>query len=81
MNETLSAFMAVLGPLIGAGAGSYFGLKSAINGLRERSARMESTLGEVRDYTRDTALGFADYAKEGRAAMERIKHIDGELRR
>ena len=75
MDPTLQLLGMIVGPLVGAGAGSYFGLKGALNGLRERSARIEGTLGEVRDHTRDTALGFRDYAKEGRAAMAQIARL------
>lgn len=47
-------FAALVGPLVGAGAGTYFGLKGAINGLRERTQRIEQTQNEIRDYARDT---------------------------
>ncbi|KKN44572.1 hypothetical protein LCGC14_0691760 [marine sediment metagenome] len=45
----------LFGPLVGAGIGTFFGLRGAINGLAQRSKRMEGTLVEVRDYTRDTS--------------------------
>jgi hypothetical protein len=75
MDPTVQLIAMIVGPLVGAGAGSYFGLRGAINGLRERSARIESTLGEVRDHARDTAVGFRDYARDGRVAMVQIARL------
>lgn len=58
---TPSDWAVLLGPLIGAGAGSYFGLKGALNGLKERTVRIEAAqirheaaTAEVRDIARDT---------------------------
>jgi len=55
MSDSLSLLAQLLGPLLGAGAGSYFGLKSALNGLRATTARTEERVNEVRDFARDTA--------------------------
>ncbi len=50
----VAAVAAVVGPLLGAGAGTFFGLRSGMNGLRETAQRMEGTLIDVRDNSRDT---------------------------
>jgi len=55
MSDSLSLLAQLLGPLLGAGAGSYFGLKSALNGIRATVGRTEEAVGEVRDLARDTA--------------------------
>jgi len=70
MNDAL---FALLGPLIGAGAGSYFGLKSALNGLRERSVHIESVLVEVRDHTRDTKNSLVDHAHDAERYVAELR--------
>ena len=63
---TLQLAGAVLGPLIGAGAGSYFGIKSSLNGLKERSLRMENSLTDIRDHARDTLTAVKQHEDNAR---------------
>jgi hypothetical protein len=58
LQNLIYAMAAIVGPLVGAGAGTYFGLRGAINGLKERSERMEHILTEVRDHARDAVQGL-----------------------
>lgn len=51
----------ILGMLLASGAGCYFGLKGALNGIKDRTVRIEAaqgrqeaTLADVRDISRDT---------------------------
>ena len=75
----IAAVAAVVGPLLGAGAGTFFGLRSGLNGLRETAQRMESTLVGVRDNTRDTMLEMQHHMEDtnrraGAAARASEKH-------
>lgn len=77
--DTVVMVAAVLGPLVGAWAGTYFGLKGAINGLVGRTERMDETLGQVRDYTRDASLALQDHVHEGRRTARQIDQLHTEL--
>ena len=63
---TLQLAGTILGPLIGAGAGSYFGIKSSLNGLKERSLRMENSLTDIRDHARDTLTAVKQHEDNAR---------------
>lgn len=41
--------MQIIGPLLGAGAGSYFGLKSALNGIRATTERTERKVEKIHE--------------------------------
>lgn len=49
MSDTFSLLAQLFGPLLGAGAGSYFGLKSALNGIRATTGRIEEKVEDTRD--------------------------------
>lgn len=44
----------IIGPLVGAGAGTYFGLKSALNGIRSTTERTERKVDRIHDTTMET---------------------------
>ncbi len=80
-RETISLIAVLLGPLIGAGAGTFFGLRGALNGLNERGKRMEHTLGETREFSRDSCLMMRDHQEETRATATKIDRIHEEFRK
>ena len=80
-RETITLIAILLGPLIGAGAGTFFGLRGALNSLRERGKRMEGTLDETRDFSRDSCLMMRDHQKESRATATQVAHIFEEARK
>ena len=63
----------IAGPLLGAGAGSYFGLKSAINGMRETT---RDTLKELQQHRRDS-IAYVGRVEAAIAALDR-QHGGGE---
>lgn len=52
-GNILNSISAILGPLIGAGAGSYFGLKGALNGIKDRTSRIEAIAQDNHDALKD----------------------------
>ena len=56
-SSLIDALAQLAGPLFGAGLGSYFGLKSALNGIKQTT---RDTLREVQEHRRDTARYVAD---------------------
>ena len=52
-QEVWSLAVQIVGPLLGAGAGSYFGLKSALNGIRSTTDRTERKVDTIHDTTRE----------------------------
>ena len=76
--EQWQALGVIVGPVLGTGVGTFFGLRASLNGLRERSVRMEHILGEVRDYARDA---FAALGAHDQRTSERVEQIIGEIRR
>ena len=77
---TIDSIAALIGPLVGAGAGTYFGLKGALNGLKETAKRIDLSLTEVRDIVRDTARDVEqhrqDSARYVRELKQEIQHPD-----
>lgn len=39
----------IVGTVFGSGAGCYFGLKGALNGIKDRTIRIEAATNEIRD--------------------------------
>jgi hypothetical protein len=71
MDATALDFLEkVIGPLIGAGAGSYFGLKSALNGIRQTT---RDTLRELQEHRRDIPRAHAQMAEQIRRDLERLR--------
>ncbi len=79
--ETLTILAVILGPLLGAGAGTFFGLRGALNGLKERGERMEGTLDATRDYSRDSCLMMRDHQDESRASATKIDRLYEESKK
>ncbi len=80
-RDVISLIAVLLGPLIGAGAGTFFGLRGALNGLNDRGKRMETTLGEAREFSRDSCLMMRDHQKETRATATKVDRIHEEFRK
>jgi hypothetical protein len=77
----IAAVAAVVGPLLGAGAGTFFGLRSGLNGLKETAQRLESTLIDVRDNSRDTLNEMKHHKEDtsrraGAAARAATQHTE-----
>lgn len=70
MSDNLQSIMALLGPLLGAGAGSYFGLKGALNGLRERTERIEQAVNENKAMLIQHRLDSSRYVSEVRRDIQ-----------
>ena len=47
MNDPILVVAVVAGQIVGAGLGTYWGLKRALNGLKDSSIRIELAVGEV----------------------------------
>jgi hypothetical protein len=73
------AIAALVGPFVGAAGGTFFGLKVAINGLNSRSRRIEDTVNEVRDYSRDTWVATEKHVEVGAANLALTKRIHEEV--
>ena len=69
-SSMVDALLALAGPLIGAGAGSYFGLKGALNGLRERSQRIEEGVKRVEQLVTAHRLDTSRYVAEIRRDVQ-----------
>lgn len=63
----------ILGPLIGAGAGSYFGLKGALNGLKESARRADGHLEGIKDISKEALLQLVEHRKESRQFVTDLK--------
>lgn len=63
----------ILGPLIGAGAGSYFGLKGALNGLRESARRAEGSLDSIERSNMQVLFEMIEHRKESRQFVSDLK--------
>lgn len=64
--------ISLTGPLLGAGVGTYIGLRISLNGLRGQTTRIEDVLGEVRDFSRDTCKMTAEHVKDTREAVQQL---------
>ena len=53
---TPSDWAVLLGPLLGAGAGSYFGLKGALNGMKATVSDIKATVGETHTIALETRV-------------------------
>lgn len=62
--ETFGLIAALAGPLIGAGAGSYFGLKGALNGLKAFSHRAEAIMANIRDTNMEALFELKEHRRE-----------------
>lgn len=71
--QFVNTIAVLIGPLVGAGAGSYFGLKGALNGLKESAKRAERFLESIRDTTRVALLQLEEHRAESRAAVAELR--------
>ena len=53
-QDVWSLAVQIIGPLLGAGAGSYFGLKSALNGIRATTERTERKVEKIHETALET---------------------------
>jgi hypothetical protein len=51
----------LISTLVGAGAGTYFGLKASLNGIKETT---KQTLREVQEHRRDSVRFVADIRRD-----------------
>lgn len=63
----------ILGPLLGAGAGTYFGLKGALNGLKDSARRAESSLGSIERSNMQVLFEMVEHRKESRQYVNDLK--------
>lgn len=77
---TAEMILALAAPLIGAGAGSYFGLKGALNGTREGVRQALVVLAEVRDLARDTYRDLEEHRRETMSLTAAVTRLDGTIR-
>lgn len=74
--ETMTLVAALAGPLIGAGAGSYFGLKGALNGLKAFSHRAEAIMETIRDTNREALFELREHRKE---SLQWVGDLKGQV--
>lgn len=71
--QTIQLLGLILGPLIGAGAGSYFGLKGALNGLKESARRADGHLEQIKDTNKLALFELIEHRKESRQFVADLK--------
>lgn len=71
--QTLQLMSMILGPLVGAGAGTYFGLKGALNGLKESARRAEASLGSIERSNMQALFELVEHRKESKEFVRDLK--------
>lgn len=71
--QTVQLVGMILGPLLGAGAGTYFGLKGALNGLKESARRADTNLEIIKDVNRQALFELIEHRKETSRYVGEIK--------
>ena len=65
----------ILGPLLSTGLGTYFGLKSGLNGLKGSASRAEQSLQSIRDTGREALQELREHRTESQRAVSELKQV------
>lgn len=78
MAAELTGLVQALGPLVGALGGTYFGLKAAVNGMKDRVARIEKHTEVIKENGSALRYQLEAHAKDSDRNQQDMKKALGE---
>ena len=72
-GQVISGVIQLVSVLVGAGAGSYFGLKASLNGIRKNTEKTRDGVGELCTKVNHVDWTLTEHRKETQRYVQELK--------